>query len=63
MSEFHLLQKTELRIEHISMKNANLNDIAATVADVLGMDRKEILVTDAQNEVMTIDILKKSVLG
>jgi molybdenum cofactor synthesis domain-containing protein len=43
------------------MKNANLNDIAATVADVLGMDRKEILVTDAQNEVMTIDILKKSV--
>ncbi len=61
MSEFHLLQKTELRIEHISMKNANLNDIAATVADVLGMDRKEILVTDAQNDVMTIDILKKSV--
>lgn len=61
MSEFHLLQKTELRIEHITMKNANLNDIAATVADVLGMDRKEILVTDAQNEVMTIDILKKSV--
>ena len=60
MSEFHLLQKTELRIEHITMKNANLNDIAATVADVLGMDRKEILVTDAQNEVMTIDILKKS---
>jgi len=59
--EFHLLQKTELRIEHISMKNANLNDIAATVADVLGMDRKEILVTDAQNDVMTIDILKKSV--
>jgi molybdenum cofactor synthesis domain-containing protein len=42
------------------MKNANLNDIAATIADVLGMDRKEILVTDAQNEVMTIDILKKS---
>lgn len=61
MYEFHLLQKTELRIEHISMKNANLNDIAATVADVLGMDRKEILVTDAQNDVMTIDILKKSV--
>jgi molybdenum cofactor synthesis domain-containing protein len=43
------------------MKNVNLNDIAATVADVLGMDRKEILVTDAQNDVMTIDILKKSV--
>lgn len=60
MAEFDLLQKTELRIEHISMQNANLTDIAAAVADVLGIERDGVLVTDAQDDVMTIDILKKS---
>jgi len=58
---FDLLQKTELRIERISLKEANLNDVAAVVAEVLGMEREEVLVTDVLNDVMTIDILRKSV--
>lgn len=61
MSEFDLFQKTELRIENISLRGANLNDVAATVAEVLGLDRDEVLVTDALHDVVTIDILRKTV--
>ncbi len=61
MIQHNLLQKTELRIEHISLRNANLNDIAAVVATVMGMDRNEVLVTDLQNNIMTIDILKENI--
>jgi len=56
-----LLRKTELRIERISLHKANLNDIAATVAGVLGMERNEVLVTDLQRDVMTVDILRDTV--
>ena len=61
MTEFDLFQKTELRIENISLHGANLNDVAATVAEVLELDRDEVLVTDALHDVMTIDILRKTV--
>ena len=61
MEQFHLLQKTELRIERISVQNANLNDIAAVVADALGMERDRVLVTDLRDDTITIDILKESV--
>lgn len=57
---FDLLQKTELRIERISLQGANLNDVAAAVAEVLGMAREEVLVTDVLNDVMAIDILRRS---
>lgn len=61
MSEFDLFQKTELRIENISLRGANLNDVAATVAEVLELGRDEVLVTDAMHDVVTIDILRKTV--
>jgi molybdenum cofactor synthesis domain-containing protein len=61
MSEFDLFRKTELRIEHISLRGANLNDVAATVAEVLELGRDEVLVTDALHDVVTIDILRKTV--
>jgi len=61
MSEFDLFQKTELRIENISLRGANLNDVAATVAEVLELGRDEVLVTDALHDVVTIDILRKTV--
>lgn len=61
MDEFNLLQKTELRIQNVSLKGANLNDVASVVAEVLGMDRDEVLVTDALDDVMTIDVLRKTV--
>lgn len=60
MSQFDLLRKTELRIEGISLKNANLNEIADIVAEILKIERKGILVTDVQGEILTIDVLKGS---
>lgn len=61
MAEFDLLRKTELRIEGVALQNANLNEIAATVADMLGMQRDSILVTDVQGQTLTIDVLEESV--
>jgi molybdenum cofactor synthesis domain-containing protein len=61
MNEFDLLQKTELRIERISLHSANLTRVAEVVAEVLGFEADEVLVTDALNDVLTIDILKKTV--
>lgn len=56
-----LLEKTELWIERISLHNANLNDIASVVAETLGMEKSEVLVTDVQDEHVTVDILKQHV--
>ncbi len=58
MTVFNLLKKTELRIENISLHNANLNDIASIVADILGLQRKDVLVIDVRDSTMAIDILK-----
>ena len=60
MEEYNLLEKTELRIERISVRGANLNEVAAVVAAVLGLERQEVLVTDLQDDVMAIDLLRKS---
>ena len=61
MPKFDLLKKTELRIEKIVLKNANLTEIAAHVAEILGLNRSEVLVVDYLNEVMTLDILNTCV--
>lgn len=61
MTEFDLLRKTELRIGKISLKNANLSEIAAAVADVLKIESKDVLVTDVQGDTLTIDILRGTV--
>ena len=57
----NLLEKTELWIERISLQDVNLNEIAATVADTLGMEHSEVLVTDVQDHKVTIDILRQTV--
>lgn len=54
---YDLLRKTELRIEDIKLKNANLNDIAAKVAYALGLDPGDILVADYRDETLILDIL------
>ncbi len=61
MAKFDLLRKTELRIEKIVLKNANLTEIGAHVAETLGLNRSEVLVVDYLNEVMTLDILNTCV--
>ena len=37
-----LLTKTELKIEKIFLQNANLTDIAAKAAEILGLNRDEV---------------------
>lgn len=61
MRESDLLHKTELRIENISLDGANLNDVAATAAKVLGLKSDEALVTDVLNDSLTLDILRKTI--
>ncbi len=59
--ESNLLEKTELWIKKISLQDANLTEIAVTVADTLGMEHSEVLVTDVQDHHVTIDILRQTV--
>ena len=58
---YDLLGKTELAFEPIELDGANLNDIAATVADVLGLGRDELWVVDVRGRVLTIDVLRQRV--
>jgi len=55
---YHLLQKTELRVGPIQLSNANLNHVAAAVAEVLAMEREAVVVTDLRDGFMTLDILR-----
>jgi len=59
LTEFDLLRKTELRIKGITLKNANLGEIATVVGNTLKIERKDLLVTDVQRDHLVIDILKK----
>ena len=56
--QWDLLNKTEMTIEPISLQKANLNDIAATIANVLAMEQNDVFVSDLRENVLTIDILK-----
>ena len=59
MSHYDLLNKTELSIDGILLENANLIQIADTVAEVLGIQRNDLLVTDVRGENLVVDILKR----
>ncbi len=59
--EVNLFEKTELLFEEITLKNANLNQIADLIADVLQIDRKEVLVIDVQDSILSVDILRKKI--
>jgi len=56
--EINLLQKTELWIEGVSLQNARLDDIAARVAGVLGLESREVLVVDVREDHLVLDILR-----
>jgi hypothetical protein len=51
---YDLLGKTELTFEPIELDGANLNDIAAAVADVLGLGQDELWVVDVRGRVLTV---------
>lgn len=59
MAKYDLLDKTELSIDGILLENANLVQIADVVAEVFGIKRNDLLVTDVRGENLVIDILKR----
>ncbi len=61
MNGFDLLRKTELKVENIHLSNANLSTIAATAADILGLERNEVIVVDYRDGTLVLDILNNCV--
>ncbi|SHN15529.1 molybdopterin-binding protein [Cryptosporangium aurantiacum] len=59
-SPFDLLDKKELRVTDVHLDGANLTDLARAVAEVLGLDPAEVLVTDYLDAVLTFDVLRPS---
>lgn len=59
--DYNLLEKTELWVQPIRLRDANLTHVAAAVAKVLEVRPEEILVTDVRDETLTLDVLRPSI--
>jgi len=58
-----LLDKRELRVEGVQLREANLGALAAAVARALELPPEEVLVTDVLGGVVTFDILRPKLYG
>lgn len=59
--ELELLEKTEIWIRPIHIREVNLSLVAEKVATVLNLNKTEVMVVDVREDVMTLDILKKTI--
>jgi molybdenum cofactor synthesis domain-containing protein len=59
--EWDLLNKTELRVERIGLDGADLTEVAAAVAGVLGLPAEDVIVIDARDDVLALDVLRSTV--
>ncbi len=59
--ELNLLEKTELWVENVELKNVNLTELSNRLADVLNIDREKVLVVDVRETHITFDILEKHI--
>jgi molybdenum cofactor synthesis domain-containing protein len=59
--EYKLLEKTELWISPVKLEAADLSECARAVGNVLGLGEGDILVTDALNDRLTLDVLVTTV--
>jgi molybdenum cofactor synthesis domain-containing protein len=59
--EWSLLEKTELRIERVGLDGADLSVVAVTVADELGIPHDEVIVIDARDDLLALDILRRTI--
>ncbi len=57
----NLLEKTELWVNEITLKNANLTQMAGTVAKVLGLQEDKVMVVDVRPRHITFDVLEKNI--
>jgi hypothetical protein len=56
-----LFEKTEIWIRPIHITEVDLGVIAETVAGVLHLNKREIMVVDVREELITLDVLKKTI--
>lgn len=58
-SDFDLLDKSELQIDGILLNDTNLNDLAAIVAEEIGVTSEDVLVIDVRYGGVSLDVLQK----
>lgn len=61
MSDYDLMNKTELTIRRIGLRNADLARVAEAVAETLGLERGDVLVTDVLGDQVVVDVLRRGV--
>lgn len=61
MSELNLLEKTELWVNEIILEHANLTEMAAAVARVLGLPEDKVMVVDVRPTYVTFDLVEKEI--
>ena len=59
--DYDLMNKTELTIRRITLRNADLAQVADAVAVTLGLERGAVLVTDALGDQVVVDVLRRGV--
>lgn len=58
-ADYNLLDKSELKIEGIYLEQANLTELAAIVAEEIGIRSEDVLVIDVRDGAVALDILQK----
>lgn len=59
--EYNLLEKTELWLTGVRLDGVNLAELAAAAAEILALDPAEVMVVDVRENLVTLDILRKTV--
>ena len=59
--ELQLFEKTEIWIRPIWVRDVDLTLLAEKVAEVLTLDKREVMVVDVREETVTLDIMRKTV--
>ena len=59
--QLNLLEKTEVRIYGLGLRNVNLSAVAAVAAEVLGLPPDKVLVVDVRNDHICLDLLVKTI--
>lgn len=57
----NLLEKTELWVNHITLDDVNLTELADIVAGVLGLRKGEVIVVDVRPQHITFDVLVQEI--
>jgi molybdenum cofactor synthesis domain-containing protein len=61
VADYDLMNKTELTIRRIVLRDAELGQVADAVAEALGLERGDVLVTDVVGDQVVVDVLRRGV--